>query len=267
MLRADQDLAATRLASHADTVIDRERQRRRIIAAIGTVEIGVTAPQRRAVAELEALAELPAAQSEEVTMSAAAQPAPENLPAPLPANAVTPAGPRALEPAAHGGGLELPIIGTVPFTGTAARWIRPLVPSFVADALDTATHPLRTVRHVLEETEEITFTLRRTRKVTMDSTEPTGDFGAGPDALTSHQNPSELEYPGRHQHPPAPDRHQNHLHRAARLRTSAGRRAAVDRHRLPPHVSYTRTWGRSGPVPHRPGSDFATVKTSRAYCG
>ncbi|WP_245713516.1 DUF4407 domain-containing protein [Nocardia vaccinii] len=160
-LRAEQELASARLAVHADTVIDRENQRRRVIASIGAMEIGVTAPQRRAVAEFEALAELPAGptpNSQEDTMSQ-----PSNLPAPLPRDAVA--------PAPKSGGLELPIVGTVPFTDTAARWIRPLVPSFVTDAIDTATHPLRTVRQVFEETEEITFTLRRTRKVTVDSSD------------------------------------------------------------------------------------------------
>ncbi|MBY8858768.1 DUF4407 domain-containing protein [Nocardia sp. CA2R105] len=160
-LRAEQELTSTRLAVHADTVIERENERRRVIASIGAMEIGVTAPQRRAVAEFEALAELPAtptSNSQEDTVSQ-----PSNLPAPLPQNAVA--------PAAGSGGLELPIIGTVPFTDTAARWIRPLVPSFVTDAIDTATHPLRTVRQVFEETEEITFTLRRTRKVTVDSSD------------------------------------------------------------------------------------------------
>ncbi len=160
-LRAEQELASARLAVHADTVIDRENQRRRVIASIGAVEIGVTEPQRRAVAEFEALAELPATptpNSQENTMSE-----PSNLPAPLPRDAVA--------PAPKSGGLELPIVGTVPFTDTAARWIRPLVPSFVTDAIDTATHPLRTVRQVFEETEEITFTLRRTRKVTVDSSD------------------------------------------------------------------------------------------------
>ncbi|MFF3568288.1 DUF4407 domain-containing protein [Nocardia jiangxiensis] len=160
-LRAEQELTGTRLAVHADTVIDRENERRRVIASIGAMEIGVTAPQRRAVAEFEALAELPASptsNSQEDTVSQ-----PSNLPAPLPQNAVA--------PAAGSGGLELPIIGTVPFTDTAARWIRPLVPSFVTDAIDTAPHPLRTVRQVFEETEEITFTLRRTRKVTVDSSD------------------------------------------------------------------------------------------------
>lgn len=172
-LRADQQLTAARLTAHADTAIDRERQRTRIIAAIGNFEIGITEPAQRAVAEFDSAArhELPEGI---VTQS-------PNLPAQLtsgalaplpPAGALAPVAPSALPvapPANKGGGLELPIIGTVPFTDTAARWIRPLVPSFVASAIDTATHPLRTVRQAFEEAEEITFTLRRTRKVTVDS--------------------------------------------------------------------------------------------------
>ncbi|MVU79817.1 DUF4407 domain-containing protein [Nocardia sp. ET3-3] len=174
-LRAEQQLTAARLAAHADTAIDRERQRTRIIAAIGNFEIGITEPAQRAVAEFDQ-ATRPELPEGIVTQS-------PNLPAqltsgalaPLPSGgALAPIAPDAAPvpvpaPADKGGGLELPIIGTVPFTDTAARWIRPLVPSFVANAIDTATHPLRTVRQAFEEAEEITFTLRRTRKVTVDS--------------------------------------------------------------------------------------------------
>ncbi|APA94751.1 DUF4407 domain-containing protein [Nocardia seriolae] len=174
-LRAEQQLTAARLAAHADTAIDRERQRTRIIAAIGNFEIGITEPAQRAVAEFENASrhELPegiVTQSPnlpaQLTSGALAPLPPAGALAPL-----TPAAPpvAAPAPANKGGGLELPIIGTVPFTDTAARWIRPLVPSFVASAIDTATHPLRTVRQAFEEAEEITFTLRRTRKVTVDS--------------------------------------------------------------------------------------------------
>ncbi|MGQ4618283.1 DUF4407 domain-containing protein [Nocardia sp. R7R-8] len=153
-LRAEQQLTAARLAVEADTAIDRERQRTRIIAAIGGIEIGITEPPRRA--------ELPAGAADDRKDSAMPDDATPNLPAPgvhprVPAVASAPSG-----------GLELPLIGTVPFTDTAARFIRPLVPSFVADAIDTATHPLRTARQAFEEVEEITFTLRRTRKVTVD---------------------------------------------------------------------------------------------------
>ncbi|WP_327142991.1 DUF4407 domain-containing protein [Nocardia sp. NBC_01327] len=177
-LRAEQQLTAAKLALHADTAIDRERQRKRIIASIGGFEIGITEPaQQRAIDEFDRAAqhELPAGHRKDGSVSQDGIVTP-NLPAhlapgtPVPvgaAGALAPAGP-APQPAPvnKGGGLELPIIGTVPFTDTAARWIRPLVPSFVANALDTATHPLRTVRQAFEEAEEITFTLRRTRKVT-----------------------------------------------------------------------------------------------------
>ncbi|UFS94623.1 DUF4407 domain-containing protein [Nocardia huaxiensis] len=189
-LRADQELTAARLAAHADTAIDRERQRRRIIASIGNFEIGVTEPAQRAVAEFDSAAqhELPAGASAGGKDSSVSQEGivtqSPHLPAQLmpgvatpvsaggalvPAPAGVPAAAPQPAPDKKGGGLELPIIGTVPFTDTAARWIRPLVPSFVANVIDTATHPLRTVRQAFEEAEEITFTLRRTRKVTVDS--------------------------------------------------------------------------------------------------
>ncbi|WP_067696626.1 DUF4407 domain-containing protein [Nocardia jejuensis] len=182
-LRAEQQLTAAKLELHADTAIDRERQRTRIIAAIGNFEIGITEPaQARAIAEFDRAAqrELPAGPSAggSVPQEGTLTPTP-NLPAQFapgvlaqggPGGALAPApAPRPADAPKGGGGLELPIIGTVPFTDTAARWIRPLVPSFVANALDTATHPLRTVRQAFEEAEEITFTLRRTRKVTVDS--------------------------------------------------------------------------------------------------
>ena len=54
-------------------------------------------------------------------------------------------------------------------TKAAARWIRPLVPPFVARVIDNTTQPLRTARQVFEEVEEITFSFKRTRKVTVDT--------------------------------------------------------------------------------------------------
>ncbi|MGY4097997.1 DUF4407 domain-containing protein [Nocardia sp. R16R-3T] len=171
-LRTEQQLAAARLAVETDTAIDRERQRTRIIAAIGGLEIGISEPGRRG--------ELPAATAGDREDSSVSQQdtVPPNLPATVSAGALAPAsGAGAMVPhtasaasaAPKGGGLELPLIGTVPFSDTAARFIRPLVPAFVANAIDTATHPLRTARQAFEEVEEITFTLRRTRKVTVDS--------------------------------------------------------------------------------------------------
>src|SRR4029077_15638405 len=63
-----------------------------------------------------------------------------------------------------------PLIPSIPnATKAAARWVRPLVPPFVARVIDNTTQPLRTARQVFEEVEEITFSLKRTRKVTVDS--------------------------------------------------------------------------------------------------
>lgn len=183
-LRNEQHVTAAKLAAHADTAIDREQQRKRIIAAIGGLEIGITESGRRAVSEFDRAAledarslELPAGIPVDPTQEGNVTQSP-NLPAHLApgalaptgqGGALAPAGAQRPAPSKQSGGLELPIIGTVPFTDTAARWIRPLVPSFVANAIDTATHPLRTVRQAFEEAEEITFTLKRTRKVTVDS--------------------------------------------------------------------------------------------------
>ncbi|WP_054811622.1 DUF4407 domain-containing protein [Nocardia arizonensis] len=160
-LHAERELTSTRLALEADTAIERERQRTRVIAAIGGIELGITEPRR--LEEAGTFVELPAPDRKDSTVS---DPTPSaNPPAPIDVPTET-----AVRVAAEpNGGLELPIIGQVPFTDTAARWIRPLVPSFVANAIDTATHPLRTARQAFEEVEEITFTLRRTRKVTFDT--------------------------------------------------------------------------------------------------
>lgn len=164
-VRADQQLAAARLAAEADTAIAREQQRTRVIAAIGGLEIGVTergadSADRPTGTELERMDRraLPAA-----------------------------TGP---QQATRADDLVLPLIGTVPFTGTAARMIRPLVPGFVSsavdNALDAAGRPLRTARHVLTEAEEITFTLRRTRKVTIDGPAEPNRPGPGDSASTGH---------------------------------------------------------------------------------
>jgi hypothetical protein len=105
----------------------------------------------RAVAQLPAGTQDARAQSQENV---------ENLPAQVqPSGEVEPHDERAT-----------PLIPSIPdATKAAARWIRPLVPPFVARVIDTTTQPLRTARQVFEEVEEITFSLKRTRKVTVNS--------------------------------------------------------------------------------------------------
>jgi hypothetical protein len=163
-LWAEQQLANARFASAAQTEIDRVQHRRRVEQALGgPVQ---ASSQREAepddvylpiTAEAEA-ASLTAGQLPTAGQDSAAD---ENLPARL------------------GGAVELrgergtPLIPDV--TKVAARWIRPLMPSFVARAVDTATQPVRAARQVLEEVEEITFSLKRTRKVTVNTEiEPPG---------------------------------------------------------------------------------------------
>lgn len=175
---AEHQLTQARLAIEAQTEIDREHQRRRVMEAL---DAPVRASSERAptpadddiylpiAAEAEAasmaLAPLPAAAdgvSDGVADLAEAPEEPENLPA-----QIEPAG----DVEAHEE-RAAPVIPSIPdATKAAARWIRPLVPPFVARVIDNTTQPLRSARHVLEEVEEITFAFRRTRKVTMDSAE------------------------------------------------------------------------------------------------
>jgi Domain of unknown function (DUF4407) len=161
ILWAEEQLAHARLAVEAQAEIDRAQLRHRLNAAIEAT----TPDQAPAVddiylpiaaeAEAASLAAIP-------SIDAAATPAvaeARNLPAVVD---------RSNTPAT-------PTIPTIPeVTKAAARWIRPLVPGFVARAIDTSTHPLRTARQVIEEVEEITFSLKRTHKLTVHSEESSG---------------------------------------------------------------------------------------------
>jgi hypothetical protein len=139
---AEQELASARLAVEAQTQIDREQQHRRVIEALGGPV------QARAQRIPESGVELPAGGD-----------TPENLPALSESSG-------AVEPRRESG---TPLIPTIPdVTKAAARWIRPFVPPIIASAIGTTTKPLR---QVFEETEEIHFTLKRTRKVTVHSEE------------------------------------------------------------------------------------------------
>ena len=142
---AEHQLTQARLAIEAQTEIDQEHQRRRVLAAF---EGPVRAPSQRAFEPAQDDMYLPiAAEAEAVSLAVTQTPdEPENLPA------------------------RVPSIPSIPdATKAAARWIRPLVPPFVARVIDNTTAPLRTARQVFEEVEEITFSLRRTRKVTFNS--------------------------------------------------------------------------------------------------
>ena len=129
-----------RLAVEAQTEIDREQQRRRVVESL---EAPVQAQSERVS---EPTAELAAAETS------------DNLPALA----------EAVGPRREGTSL----IPTIPdVTKAAARWIRPFVPPIIASAIDTTTKPLRGARQVFEETEEIHFSLKRTQRVSVQSEE------------------------------------------------------------------------------------------------
>jgi hypothetical protein len=161
ILWAEEQLAHARLTVEAQAAIDRAQLGHRVNAAIEG-----TTPEPAPVVEdiyLPIAAEAEAASLAATrSIAAAASPAVAeggNLPAVVaPRNTVA-----------------TPTIPTIPdVTRAAARWIRPLVPGFVARAIDTSTHPLRTARQVIEEVEEITFSLKRTHKLTVHSEESSG---------------------------------------------------------------------------------------------
>ena len=155
-LWAEKQLAHARLAAEAQLEIDRAQLRHRVNAAIEPTTPDPTPPVDDIYLPIAAEAE------------AASLAAPRAIDAsPVPAEAVN------LPAIAERRNAPVtPTIPTIPdVTRAAARWIRPLVPGFVARAIDTSTHPLRTARQVIEEVEEITFSLKRTHKVTVHSEE------------------------------------------------------------------------------------------------
>jgi hypothetical protein len=158
---AEERLAHARLAVEAQTEIDRAQTRHRVNAAIE----GTTPDPAPAVEDIYLpIAAAAEAASLGVTQSIAAAATPavaeaRNLPAVVERRSIP----------------AMPTIPAIPdVTRAAARWIRPLVPGFVARAIDTSTHPLRTARQVIEEVEEITFSLKRTHKLTVRSEESSG---------------------------------------------------------------------------------------------
>lgn len=149
---AEQQLASARMAVEAQLEIDREQQRRRVIEA---TEPAVTARSER----------IPQAAIEDVFLPIAAEAEaasllPAELPAVMDTHESAPEGDGAVERSGR------PLIPAIPdVTRAAARWIRPLVPPILINAIDTTTKPLRGVRQIFEETEEIHISMRRTHRV------------------------------------------------------------------------------------------------------
>ncbi|MBE1551111.1 hypothetical protein GGC64_005171 [Mycobacterium sp. OAS707] len=156
-LWAEQQLASARLAVEAQTEIDREQQRRRVMEALDA-----TPRHTQSERVAEPTPELPVAEAS------------DNLPA-------------VVEDEPKPGTSLIPTIPDV--TKAAARWLRPFVPPIIATAIDTTTKPLRSARQVFEETEEIHFSLRRTHKVSVESEE----HGAAVSAADRQQTMTERD--------------------------------------------------------------------------
>ncbi|MGZ8714353.1 MAG: DUF4407 domain-containing protein [Mycobacterium sp.] len=140
---AEQQMASARMAVEAQLQIDREQERRRVIEAIEPV----TARSERIPEPALEKVYLPiAAEAEAASLSATELPAPAVVHNPDSDD-------RAVE---RSGGARRPLIPAIPdVTRAAARWIRPLVPPIIVNAIDTTTKPLRGVRQIFEETEEV----------------------------------------------------------------------------------------------------------------
>ena len=163
-LWAEHQLAAARLAVEAQAEIDRAHHRRRVTEALESPAQPDPYPLQPVNTPTEDIY-LPIAAEAEAASRAALLPAAapdDNLPTPVASDAGSG------QAVVHERGAT-PRIPDV--TRAAARWVRPLVPTFVARAIDTTAQPLRAARQVLEEVEDITFSLRRIRKVTIHSEE------------------------------------------------------------------------------------------------
>lgn len=203
ILWAERQLTNARLAVAAQNEIDRVQQRRRVVETLDgplhvtsqrtpeplpqpkPVEAAHTAPEVDVTAVRAVTVEKPDSRASEdreedmylpiaAEAEAAARGAARQLPAPLPAPRVEENLPDRVGPEheQQPPATRIPSVPTIPdVTRAAARWVRPLVPPFVARAIDTTTHPLRAARQAFEEFEEITFTLKRTHRVTVDTEE------------------------------------------------------------------------------------------------
>ena len=161
ILWAEQQLVNTRMAVQAQNEIDREHQRRRVVAALGH-------PPAVRIEPVEEDMYLPiAAEAEAASLVAAELPAGSGTGQPgqlLPATVE-----RAPARPDQRSGPAIPAIPDI--ASTALRLIRPFVPPILARAIETGTQPLRAARQAFEEVEEITFSFKRTHKVSIDSEE------------------------------------------------------------------------------------------------
>ena len=177
-LWAEQQLAKARLSVEAQTVIDRESQRRRVLESSGVQELSAAQPMveeprvtefswstsQSAANEPTPLAELTAAEMEARVMAKPRET--QNLPATVGSAPVEQhkSGPFGLIP------INLPFGNAIDdVTNVIGGLMKPFVPPVIAKAFGTRS--VKSDKRVVEEFEEVKFSFTRSRKVSQDQQE------------------------------------------------------------------------------------------------
>lgn len=205
ILKAEHQLAAMKLALETDAEINREYHRQRVAEALTgepaqpalaapTAEVlRPDSPPQPMYSDWDELMAFPDPQRRSLSAAPAPEPEPADAPAEPAATAeLVPIGDERAEnlpvqaTSQPAGGLTLPQLPDL--TKVAARLLRPLVAPVapvVDRVIDTSVQQLRSAQKVIEEFEEITFTLRRTSRTTV--TENEHEQSSGPRAADHGQ--------------------------------------------------------------------------------
>lgn len=205
ILKAEHQLAAMKLALETDAEINREYHRQRVAEALTgepaqpalaapTAEVlRPDSPPQPMYSDWDELMAFPDPQRRSLSAAPAPEPEPADAPAEPAATAeLVPIGDERAEnlpvqaTSQPAGGLTLPQLPDL--TKVAARLLRPLVAPVapvVDRVIDTSVQQLRSAQKVIEEFEEITFTLRRTSRTTV--TENEHEQSSGPRAADQGQ--------------------------------------------------------------------------------
>ncbi|MDR3660269.1 MAG: DUF4407 domain-containing protein, partial [Mycobacterium sp.] len=227
IMKAEHQLAAMRLALESDAEINRQYHRQRVAEALTgePVQPAIPAPATEVLrpsapralptySDWDELMTFPDAESRSLTAGAAPATETDSATAdPVVSAEIVPVAatttenlpvPASSEPA---GGLSFP--GLPDLGKVAARLLRPLVAPVapvVDRVIDTSVQQFRSAQKVIEEFEEITFTLRRTARTTVHDTEqaqssgpaqninPSLNQGAGP-VVDLHRIPPQMNQP------------------------------------------------------------------------
>ncbi|MUL66568.1 hypothetical protein BOO86_18985 [Mycobacterium sp. CBMA 234] len=203
ILKAEHQLAAVRVALESDAEINREFHRQRVASltnpaltgepaqpalAAPTAEVLRPATPQPQYSDWDELMAFPHSEPRSLTASVVPKPETDSAPAdPIVTAELVRMDDEATQnlpvPASSqpSGGLSLPQLPDL--TKVAARLLRPLmapVAPVVDRVIDTSVQQLRSAQKVIEEFEEITFTLRRTARTTVHDTEQEQSSGPRP---------------------------------------------------------------------------------------